>query len=85
MSLGLKKTLARTGIQFAWVIIYTGRDVSEVAEARETSRSSDYMLNFGSRLERSGEGLERRMDALANRWGLDISEVLRPLVSARIA
>jgi hypothetical protein len=85
MGLNLKMTMARTGIQLAWAMIYAGRDVSEAAEPQEISWPSDYMLNFGRRLERLGEGLEGRIDALANRWGLDISEVLRPQVAARIA
>jgi hypothetical protein len=83
MGLNLKMTMARNGIRLAWAMIYTGRDVSEAAEPRKISLSSDCM--FGRQLERLGEWLEGRIETSANGWGLDISEVLRPLVVARTA
>jgi hypothetical protein len=84
MGLNLKMTIARAGIRLAWWMIYTGRDIWEAAEPKKISWASDRMVSFGHQLERAGEALEGRIDALANRWGLDIAEVLRPLVDARM-
>jgi hypothetical protein len=85
MGMTLKKTIARAGIRLAWLMVYAGRDIWEAAEPKKINWASDRMVSLGHQLERAGEALEGRIDALANRWSLDITEVLRPLVAARTA
>lgn len=85
MGLNLKMTIARAGIRLAWLMVYAGRDIWEAAEPKKINWASDRMVSLGRRLERTGEALEGRTEALANRWGLDITEVLEPLVAARTA
>ena len=80
---GLKMTTARSGMLLAWELIYTGRGIWEATEPRELNWTTDRLVSLGRRLEAAGEALETHMDALAARWGLDITDVLAPLVAAR--